>query len=202
MAIYDIIQYDTEYDLYCRHLHIDPYVLKKCRSILCWHGISLNPRLTLNFVLNNKLPWEWNELSANPAFSLDEILRTRHLPWNSFIISESRDIKELEKSGIKHWDIGQIFAANKSITKQFMLRHYMTLQFKLIKKCICDRVYSEKEMNYSFIRPIVKNKYLLCDETCYNKFIIGIKSRRKITFNAFLIKDIHNHIKRNYIGYL
>jgi hypothetical protein len=53
---------------------------------LPWNLAALSRHMVLNLeqVLSTMglIRWDFNELSANPSISLDDIRRTHHLPWN------------------------------------------------------------------------------------------------------------------------
>ena len=61
-----------------------------------WHGLSLNPNITLDFVLKTKnlLPWKWYELSKNPNISMEDISNHPELPWNWNGIPQNPNVTE------------------------------------------------------------------------------------------------------------
>jgi hypothetical protein len=99
-----------------------------------WGGISLNPNLEWNMVLEfNDKDWCWGSLSGNPAITMEIIKQNPNRRWWRNYISEnsnfSGDIFEFDKL---HWkwkyDWGKI-SLNPNITLQFIEKYIDKIHF-------------------------------------------------------------------------
>ena len=90
-----------------------------------WKGLSQNPRITIEFVLQNlKQPWNWYYVSANPSITWDDVQKYPKLPWDLAGLSLNVNItQEIIAANLDlHWN-WNFLIQNPLITKEFILKH-------------------------------------------------------------------------------
>lgn len=95
---------------------------------LFMRGLTTNPRITLDYVLNHpEMEWNWELLCNNINITLADVIQHPEIPWSYSLLSEKEylTIEFIESNLDKPWDWETLSSHDFNISKQtFYLAEY------------------------------------------------------------------------------